>query len=342
LIWWVLAALVGLVAAGCAPVLVSSPHLVAVWPSAGSRLPVAPHTFELTFNRLLRAESTWASVWRDDDGALVPSETSIEPANPRRLKVRLLEPRSGVYRLQWHAVTARSGGEANGEQVFSMQDESAEAPRLQVTRSSAEGGDTVEIVGTGFRKQSPVRLSIGDDDQALTSAETDGRGAFRTQTPIPPGVPFGLQPVTAADASGAAGSEAVQVRWGGWPPLFAFTVGQPGPRPGDVTFSLSVRNRSDYLLERVRVTMADPDGGRFVAAEPATHRDEQAVVWDIPSVDRGVVGPFRATYRVSAAVAMHARVEFRHRRPHGCNGEECLPAFVSETSSESTLVYPAD
>jgi hypothetical protein len=103
-----------------------------------------------------------------------------------------------------------------------------------------------------------------------------------------------------------------------------------------------VRNRSDYLLERVRVTMADPDGGRFVAAEPATHRDEQAVVWDIPSVDRGVVGPFRATYRVSAAVAMHARVEFRHRRPHGCNGEECLPAFVSETSSESTLVYPAD
>ena len=59
-------------------------------------------------------------------------------------------------------------------------------------------------------------------------------------------------------------------------------------------------------------------------------------------MDRGVLGPFRVTYRVAGAVTSRAWIEFRHRRPHGCSGDECLPAFVSETTSESTPVSAAD
>jgi hypothetical protein len=44
---------------------------------------------------------------------------------------------------------------------------------------------------------------------------------------------------------------------------------------------------------------------------------------------------------VTDPVVSHARIEFRHRRPYGC-GDDCPPAFVTETTSESTLVFPAD
>jgi hypothetical protein len=159
---------------------------------------------------------------------------------------------------------------------------------------------------------------------------------------VPAGVPFGLQPVSAVDAWGDSATAALQVRWGGWPPLVAFTVGQPGPGAGEITFTLSVRNRSDYLLERVRIVFEDPAGASFVAAQPAPLRGDAFLTWDLPSVDRGVVGPFRATYRVTGAVASHARIEFRHRRPAGCRGEDCLPAFISETTSDSAPVFAGE
>jgi hypothetical protein len=187
-----------------------------------------------------------------------------------------------------------------------------------------------------------VTLTIGDDAQALNTVETDAHGSFGVDVRIPPGVPFGVQPISATDGGGGVAETAVQVRWGGWPPLVAFTVGQPGPAPGEATFSVSVRNRSDFLLERVRVALDDPGPGTtsFVAAEPNADRQPGAVAWEIPVLDRGVAGPFRATYRTTATVASHARIEFRHRRPRGCPADECPPAFVSETTSDSTPVSP--
>jgi hypothetical protein len=105
-----------------------------------------------------------------------------------------------------------------------------------------------------------------------------------------------------------------------------------------VTFAVSVRNRSDYLLEQVRVVLDDPAPGQssFVGAEPNADRQPGAVTWTIPVLYRGVAGPFRATFGVSGAVASHARIEFRHRRPRGCTTDDCPPAFVSETTSDST------
>jgi methionine-rich copper-binding protein CopC len=328
-------------AAACAPALAAPPRLVAVWPSAGAKLPVAPHTFELTFNRALRADASSAAVWRDDqDGQPIPTHAEVEPTNPRRLRVQILAPSTGRYRLHWHAVADRTAAMRDGEQGFSMRDESVEAPRLQVNRTTAESGEKFEVAGHGFGQDDHVRLTIGDDEQALRTVETNDEGAFVAETQVPAGVAFGVQPISAVDARGNSATAAVQVRWGGWPPLLAFTVGQPGPRPGEVTFSLSVRNRSDYVLEQVRVVLGDPDGASFVAAEPAPQRQDQALAWEIPMVDRGVVGPFLATYRVTGATATHARIEFRHRRPRGCTGDDCLPAFVSETTSDSAPVVP--
>jgi len=49
------------------------------------------------------------------------------------------------------------------------------------------------------------------------------RGAFDLETRVPAGVPFGMQPVSAVDAWGESATAALQVRWGGWPPLVAVT-----------------------------------------------------------------------------------------------------------------------
>ena len=338
---FIVAALVGLTT-GCAPALVAAPRLVAVWPAAGASLPIARHSFELTFNRDLNADSSFAAVWRDHDGAALPTDTVVKRDDGRRLRVKLLDAEPGDYRLSWHAVAAHGGAAVDGEQAFSLRDESPGAPRLVVSRATADTGDKVQIVGDGFGEDCVVRLSIGDDDQELSIAGTDQRGSFVAEAKVPASVAFGTQPVQAVDEWGATASAALQVRWGGWPPLLVFTTGRSGPGAGEVTFLLSARNRSDYLLERVRVILEDPPDGTLVVAEPAPRRLERAIAWDLPIVDRGVVGPFRATYRVSAPVTSHSRIEFRHRRPHGCSGDQCLPAFISETTSDSSLVYPAD
>jgi methionine-rich copper-binding protein CopC len=339
-VWVVVAVVVGLATTGCAPSLAAAPRLVAAWPKAGATLPVAAHTFELTFNHALRQESTWVAVWREADGSPLASETIFD--TPRRMRVRLQEPEVGQFRLHWHAVAARTAVAVDGEQDFSLQNESTGSPRLRLSRATAESGDKLELSGSGFGSRSPVRLSIGDDEVALTTVDTDARGTFDVEARVPAGVPFGMQPVSAVDAWGDSATAALQVRWGGWPPLVAYTTGQPGPGAGEITFTVGVRNRSDYVLERVRIVFEDPAGASFVAAQPSPQRVGPALVWELPSVDRGVVGPFRATYRVVGAVASHARIEFRHRRPGGCGGDDCLPAFISETTSDSAPVFPAD
>src|SRR5205823_6695487 len=120
---------------------------------------------------------------------------------------------------------------------------------------------------------SVVQLSIGDDEQALASVETDAVGGFETQAKLPSSVPFGTQSISAADSQGETATAAIDVRWGGWPPVVATDVGQPGPEPGEVSFALNVRNRSDYLVEHVRVVMKDPEGGTLMGADPAPRRE---------------------------------------------------------------------
>jgi len=230
-------------ATGCAPILVAVPRLVAAWPSAGATLPVAPHTFELTFNHALRPESSWAAVWREEDGSPLASETVFD--TPRRIRVHLQEPEVGQFRLHWHAVAARTAAAMDGELDFSLQDESTDSPRLGLSRATVESGERLEVTGSGFGARSAVRLTIGDDEAALTAVDTDAHGTFAVETRVPADMPFGMQPVSAVDAAGYSATVALQVRWGGWPPLVAFTIGQPGPGAGEVTFSLSVRNRSD-------------------------------------------------------------------------------------------------
>ena len=336
------APLTALIATSCAPAFVVTPHLVAAWPAAGASMSVAPHTFELMFDRPLRSDTTTAAVWHDEDGSPLASDVSIDAAEPRRLRVRLLDAAAGTYQLHWHAVDVQSGQWSDGWQPFALQNESPTPPRIDTSPAVADAGERLELVGKGFSARSAVQVSIGDDEQPLVSVQTDARGTFNTEARVPASVPFGLQPVSAIDADGHRALGAVQVRWGGWPPVVASDVGQSGPAQGEVTFTLNVRNRSDYLVEHVRVVLQDPDGSTLIGADPSPRREDHTLVWDIPMMDRGSIGPFRATYRAGSAVVSHAWLTYRHRHPRGCRGDECLPAFISDSAAESLPVGPAD
>src|ERR1700730_9030640 len=195
-------------AAACAPSLAAPPHLVAACPPDEARLPIAAHTLDLTYNRPLLAASAWAEVWREADGSPLPTDTLLDPNNPRQLAVHLQRPAAGQYRFHWHAVAARSGAAADGEQDFSLQDESEGAPHIGVSQAIADSGDKLEVKGNGFGKNSFVMLTIGDDGQALNTVETDAHGSFGVDVRVPPGVPFGLQPVSATDAAGGLATAA--------------------------------------------------------------------------------------------------------------------------------------
>jgi methionine-rich copper-binding protein CopC len=336
------AALAAILGSSCAPSLLAPPRLVAAWPGAGASLAVGKHTFDLTFNRPLAPELSSAAVEREEDGAPMRTEVTLDPSNPTRLKVRLLDPSVGNYQLHWRAVGERSGEAAEGSRAFVLQDESSMPPRIDVSPATTDVGQPLAVSGSGFTKGSTVQLTIGDDEQVLTRAKTDDRGSFKLEAPVPASVPLGMQPVSAVDRQGRRATAAVQVRWGGWPPAVATNLGQPGPDAGEVTFTLTVRNRSDYLLEHVRLVIQDPDGASLVGADPTPRRSADTLVWEIPVMDRGVIGPFRVTYRAGTALIGHAWLEFRHRHMSGCSRDDCQPAFISESTSDSLPVAPAD
>jgi methionine-rich copper-binding protein CopC len=334
-----------IVLSGCAPSLAAAPHLVAGWPLDGARLAVTSQTLDLTFNRALRPTATWAAVASQDADEVLRTRASVDQSDARRLQIRIFDPTAGTFDVHWHAVAEESGAVADGTRRLTFQAQSPAPARIDVSPGLAEAGDRLELVGKGFARNSSVTLTIGDEAQPLTTTSTDASGKFNLEARVPPTVPLGVQPVVASDGDANQAIGSVEVRWGGWPPVRAFVVGEPGPDPSEVTFSVTVQNLSDYVLEHVRIVLADPEGTTLVGFDSDGRRQAGSLVWEIPVLDRGVVGPLRATYRASSArrqLVSHAQLEFRHRAERGCTGGSCLPAFISSTTADSVPVTPAD
>jgi methionine-rich copper-binding protein CopC len=328
--------------AACAPSFAAPPHLIAAWPQHDAAVASGPASLELTFNRTLAADLTNVRVVRVDDGWEPHTSPRVEPDAAEHLNVALdagLPP--GTYQVHWHAVAARGGGMSDDEYSFVVTGESAgPVPHLSVTPSATNAGDVIEVDGQGFGSNLDTDLRIGDDNVKLGTARTDKHGDFSIDLRAPAGVVAGVQPVQAQDEQGHRASAAVRVRWGGWPPLMAWTTGQPGPSPGEVGFHLVLRNRSDYVLEGLRVDLPVPDGAEFVSADHGGQESGRVVTWSIAWLDRGTVGPLEVIFHTTRPLAVHATFQFRHRRPHDCSGDECQSAFVSQTVSDSTPVAP--
>jgi methionine-rich copper-binding protein CopC len=340
--WW-LTGLAGLVAglgSACAPALAVPPHLIAAWPAPGQTVTTTASHLELTFNRPAAGGSSVVQVIGEADGHVLATQTRAEE-RPNTLDVVLAEePPPGWYIVRWHAVNARTRAAEDGEYPFRVQPEGNISPHLDLARDAIGNGEVINIKGQGFAPRAQVRLTVGDDDLPLKTVAADARGGFNEDARIPASVAFGVQPVSGVDAAGNRATAALKVRWGGWPPVLAWTVGQPGPGIGQVTLILTLRNRSDYVLEGLHVAMSVAADASFVAADQGGRFADGVLSWDLGWLDRGVAGPLRATFRADAPISSHATIQFRHRRPHGCEDDDCLTAFVSETTSDSAPVAP--
>jgi methionine-rich copper-binding protein CopC len=323
---------------GCAPSLAVSPHLIAAWPAPGQSVASTAGHLELTFNRPVSTASSLVEVL-SEDRALGTSLEADERANHLRVWLGE-EPPAGRYLVRWHAVSVRTRAGEDGEYGFAVQPEGEVAPHLDLSREAVGNGEVLNIKGQGFAPRAAVQLTIGDDEAPLKTVAADARGGFNEDARVPPSVAFGVQPISGVDEAGNRATAALKVRWGGWPPVLAWTVGSSGPGPREVTLTVSLRNRSDYVLEALHVSLAVPPSAGFVAAEQGGRFANGVLSWDLDWLDRGVAGPLRATFRTDTPIRSHATIQFRHRRPHGCEDDECLTAFVSETASDSTLVAP--
>jgi methionine-rich copper-binding protein CopC len=327
-----------LLAAGCAPSLRVAPRLIASWPMPGASMDVSRQVLDLTFNRELDASATWVVV-SGDDGAPLPSDAALDPNDARHLKIRLLDPVAGNFDLHWHAVAADSQLAGDGDESFVLHGDVPAPPRIDVSPSTVDDDERLELVGKGFAPSSALQLTVADDRMQLASTKTDEHGKFNVEARVPGNVPYGTQPIWAVDGEGRTAVGTVTLRHGGWPPVVASDVGQPGPLAGEVTFTVAVRNLSDYVLEHVSVAIADPPGASLVQADSGAQVQDGSVSWLVSTLDRDTVGPFRATYRVDHPVTSHARIDFRHRPQRGCT-DECVPAFISSSVADSTPVAP--
>jgi hypothetical protein len=77
-----------------------------------------------------------------------------------------------------------------------------------------------------------------------------------------------------------------------------------------------------------------------VSASPGATQTDGRLIWSLPPVDRTTIEPRLATFAVDGPAQTQARVEFAHRRPRGCIGDPCLPAFVDSTRSMSSVISP--
>jgi methionine-rich copper-binding protein CopC len=325
--------------AGCSPVLAAAPRLVSTWPTPGATLPVAKMTVEFVFNRALDPAGSWAQL-TTGDGGRASARVVVDPNDPRRLTVRMLEPGPGSVIVHWQVSAMDSHLTTDGDTPFSLDPSTPAPPRIDVSPPQADTNDRLELVGKGFPANAVVPLVIGDDDQPLALANTDAAGRFNLEAHVPETVPYGLQRISAFDDSRRVAATTVQVQWGGWPPVVGRSVGVPGPEPDEVTFTLNLRNRSDYVLEHVRVVLPDPEASQVVATDADAQQQDAALIWEIPVMDRGLARPLHVTYRTDHAITARASVEFRHRKERGCYRGDCLPAFISTSVVDSEPTAP--
>jgi methionine-rich copper-binding protein CopC len=322
-----------LLSAACAPALTSHARLVAGSPAASAVIGTPPATLDLSFNEELAPSSTVQAV-SISSGETVSQASTVDPANKRQLSAPLNGLAPGVYQVRWHTVPATAGAPLDGAYSFTVAPDARTQPHLWLGKATADSQETVPLGGQGFAPRSTLKLAIADDAQPLQSIQTDDAGAFAATIVVPPDVPYGWQPILATDATGARAALPLEVRWGGWPPLDAAVVARPGPSEGEVTFSVTVRNRSDYVLEAIRVAVPVPDGSTFASATAGGQLTDGEVTWAIPWIDRSTAGPFDLTLRSTGPVTVQAQVDYRHRRPRGCLGDGCLPAFISNAVSQ--------
>ena len=216
-------------------------------------------------------------------------------------------------------------------------------PSVQTSTDTTDVQQPFIVTGTGFAPSQTLALTVADNNEHLDTwgtAETDASGAFTAAVRIPADVPFGMQPITASDPKGDNAQGQVMVKWGGWPPLQLAVKAASGPSAGQVTFTVSGYNLSDFVLQTVRVRLPIPTGATFVSAgRGGSVFNGSEVAWDDSGpLPRGPLLPRTATFQVDGPVATHAWAYFYHVGSGLAN--DYAPGFQSDSVTPDMSATP--
>jgi copper resistance protein C len=168
-------------------------------PAPGMVLATPPPRLQILFDEELDGDKSQVRVFGPTGERADRRDAQVDG---QRMWVSLYDRGPGVYRVRWKAVADEDKGETRGEFNFTIQTLlPAGTPQLNVSSPQANNGQTLSLAGSGFTPGSTVVLSIGDGDDFLSVAQTDGSGRFRQAVALPGDLPYGRQVIQAADAA---------------------------------------------------------------------------------------------------------------------------------------------
>lgn len=291
------------------------PRQVAATPDDGDFLGTPPTRVLVTFDNEINPAKSNISVTAPG-GLEVNAGPTVGRPDRRTLEVPVTPSLpNGLYAVTWVAV-GPDGTAAEGTFSFGLR-AGARPPGLRLDRFRAGTGDHVTLAGWGFRPGGSVVIGAGDDSAFMTVARAGADGLVKASFAVPADIPFGRQPVVAADADGAKATAHLFIDPGGAPPIKVHLHGDAGH--DEATITVEVVNRSDLVISATVVLHAElPAGVTATAISAKGRRSGNRIEWPSLTID----GHATETLEVSldprtipedAEVALSATVTYDHR-----------------------------
>jgi len=306
-------------------------------PDSGDFVTSAPSSVKVTFSEEVKLSGSNISVIAPGGTEVNAGAVGFDGSDRKTLSVPLPSGlANGLYTVNWVSISDQDGDKEDGAFNFGLRAGVA-APVLHVDRASADVGQRLTLSGSGYKPNGSIVISAGDDDEFVDAGRADASGQFNLAAALPSDLPFGKQTITAADGDGAKATGEVMVRWGGWPPLKVH-VDASGARD-DMTFSVTLTNRSDYAVRVNAARLQLPPGTTFKSADNGGRLDAFGEAsWDtfeLPA--RGSVGPLNVVLDTTKLkdgddVTAWAWVTYSHAQEQGDDGS-LLPSFQSSAVS---------
>lgn len=308
--------------------------LVQAVPPAGAVLATAPARVDLLFSGPLEDHDSRLRVF-DAQGRRVDRDD--QQVSGQRMSIGVRDVPTGVYRVEWVAAGADEH-QTRGSYTFQVGPPAAGAPRLLLSPSRTDAGQTITVRGEGFAPRALVLVTYGTDQQLLRPVTADEQGQFQFDTLVPLALAHGRQVFQALDTELRMAAAELWVERGGWPPLAvqveagAETHGHhheaaPTGHEGHVVVQIRLVNQSNWHLRGVTVRATLPPGVRLLregleGPEGArwTFADGVLTWRGATAPPHTITGPFRFTVEAPGvrdpdALRPAVTVTFRHTTP---------------------------
>jgi methionine-rich copper-binding protein CopC len=315
----------------------AQPRYASSVPDSGGFVTSVPSSVKITYTEEVKLSGSNISVIAPGGKEVNAGPIAFDGSDRKTLVVPLASGlTNGQYTVNWVSISTQNGDKEEGGFNFGVR-AGAPPPVMHVEPASVDVGQMVTISGAGYKPNGSIVVSAGDDDEFVEAGRSDATGTFSKTVQLPPDLPYGSQTITAADGDGAKATQDVMVMWGGWPPVKVHV--DASGAPDDMTFSVTLTNRSDYSLQIKAARLKLPEGTSYKSADSGGRLNAFGeATWDtfdLPA--HGSVGPLSVvvdtnTLKDGQDVTAWAWVLYNHAQKKSDDGT-VLPQFQSSAVS---------